>query len=374
MSGLSIGVGVGLKYNSPTFGKINIKEPPSPIASYRCYDKTNDDEDRDVLKDLSGNGHDIQLYNFAFSGESGYGKYNVYPLNKKYSKGWYVYGSQRVNPSTYSLYIGERNHNNSNVIVFFEHGSGFLPAGSYKFTGFRFKISNPNKHNLIAYFYRHDDLYSVDVSADGIYEFPSITIDSDGNTYGGFGLNCSTLQSDDLGLTFEVLPDYQGALVSDGVDDYGRCENFPILTKEKGYTVVIIRKWINDTQPRCLLSTHNGSSYGAFQIEKDFSKAYCISFGKSTEIQSFSQNDIIYQTSLSYNGNIELTTGNSEGTSTLNLFRYMNNQEYGCAVLYAFEIYDRDLTDDEIAKVKSRMIAEYESKTNTINDALLSVR
>lgn len=27
---------------------------------------------------------------------------------------------------------------------------------------------------------------------------------------------------------------YPGALVFDGVDDYGICENFPILTKEKG--------------------------------------------------------------------------------------------------------------------------------------------
>lgn len=37
------------------------------VASYRAYDKTNEDQDRDILKDLSGNGHDIQLYNFAFS-------------------------------------------------------------------------------------------------------------------------------------------------------------------------------------------------------------------------------------------------------------------------------------------------------------------
>ena len=37
---------------------------------------------------------------------------------------------------------------------------------------------------------------------------------------------------------------YPGALVFDGVDDYGVCDNFPILTKEKGYTVVALRQWI----------------------------------------------------------------------------------------------------------------------------------
>lgn len=76
MSGLSIGIGVGLKYNRPIPGKLNAGDviPEGLVASYRYYDKTNDDEDRNVLKDLSGNGHDIQLYNFAFSGESGYGE------------------------------------------------------------------------------------------------------------------------------------------------------------------------------------------------------------------------------------------------------------------------------------------------------------
>lgn len=36
---------------------------------------------------------------------------------------------------------------------------------------------------------------------------------------------------------------------------------------------------------------------------------------------------------------------------------------YSSIALYALEIYDRDLTDKEIAAVKARMIIEYESKT-----------
>lgn len=50
---------------------INFSSVSSPIASYRAYNKTNDDEDRAVLKDLTGNGHDIQLYNFEFAESSG---------------------------------------------------------------------------------------------------------------------------------------------------------------------------------------------------------------------------------------------------------------------------------------------------------------
>ena len=90
---------------------------------------------------------------------------------------------------------------------------------------------------------------------------------------------------------------------------------------------------------------------------------FCFNFGAPTGMQSFSPNDIVYQTSLSYNGNIELAKGSSDGTSVLTLFRYMPNQEYGSAALYALEIYGRDSTEGEIAKVKERMIAEYEEKT-----------
>lgn len=48
----------------------------------------------------------------------------------------------------------------------------------------------------------------------------------------------------DLNITIEQLPIYPGALVFDGVDDYGVCDNFPILTKEKGYTVVALRQYL----------------------------------------------------------------------------------------------------------------------------------
>ena len=64
---------VSCQYNGEDFSFDPIKQ--NLVASYRAYDKTNEDEDRNVLTDLSGNGNDIQLYNFAFAGESGYGLY-----------------------------------------------------------------------------------------------------------------------------------------------------------------------------------------------------------------------------------------------------------------------------------------------------------
>lgn len=52
----------------------NIISYPGLIAAWLAAGKTNDDEDRAILKDLTGNGHDITLNRFAFNTEgSGYG-------------------------------------------------------------------------------------------------------------------------------------------------------------------------------------------------------------------------------------------------------------------------------------------------------------
>ena len=55
---------------------------PGLIAAWSAKGKTNDDADKAILKDLTGNGHDITLNGFAFSGMSGYGG-NLYG-NYKY--------------------------------------------------------------------------------------------------------------------------------------------------------------------------------------------------------------------------------------------------------------------------------------------------
>lgn len=59
---------------------------PKPIASYRAAGKTNEDADRAVLKDLTGNGHDLQLKNFAWAEGSGYGLYQLNWASNKWIK------------------------------------------------------------------------------------------------------------------------------------------------------------------------------------------------------------------------------------------------------------------------------------------------
>lgn len=100
----------------------------------------------------------------------------------------------------------------------------------------------------------------------------------------------SNPNSIDLNITIEQLPIYPGALVFDGVDDYGTCDNFPILTKEKGYTVVVLRQWIEEKNSITALASNskNWNRDGAFVFEyNNLENNYPnleISFGSNTNL------------------------------------------------------------------------------------------
>ena len=145
--------------------------------------------------------------------------------------------------------------------------------------------------------------------------------------------------------------DYAGAIVFDGVDDYGFCDNFPILTKEKGYTVMALRKWINKKNAYDgLISNKNAWSDGcAFLVEyNDGIKDGTISFNRNTYV-NYSQDYLIYQTSEYYNGNQILTGDVTEGTNILNIGRLANSgfSQYSNFAMYALCIIDHDTSDAE---------------------------
>ena len=363
---------VSCQYNGEDFSFDPIEQ--NLIASYRTYDKTNEAEDRDILKDLSGNGHDIQLHNFAFSEGSGYG----------------LYGDQFDTLKT---------HNNSvsktykKIEVTKELTSSYIvynQTGVTSLNGMKVKVSNLPKERTLIYMYKEaDDANSatrMSIVADGIYDLPGSVKTSEGIQSRDYGFMVDRNNiTGFVGLTIELIPDYQGALVSDGVDDFGICDNFPVLTKEKGYTVCAIRKWLNIDfikSSEVFLSTRvhdenneNPTQWGSFTLEKilNGNNMQVINFGAITLIENknilLMQDVFTYLNSKKYNGK-DIVIGNAQHTPRLNLFagytflqQPSGKAELSNIALYAIEIYDRDLTDEEIAKVKERMIAEYELKT-----------
>lgn len=143
------------------------------------------------------------------------------------------------------------------------------------------------------------------------------------------------------------IPDYSGAIVFDGVDDYGICETFPILTKEKGYMVMALRKYITDPVVKVssgLASKNVSPNYGAFCFE--FSDAGLLntrSFGKLTRLAQF-PDLITWQCSENFN-DIDILSGDVLDTGQLSVGRHSNN--YANVALYSLVIIDHDTTEEE---------------------------
>lgn len=82
------------------------------------------------------------------------------------------------------------------------------------------------------------------MSTDGIYEIPSYNSPNDVTQY---GFRCSNI-NDSCNITIEQIPEYEGYLVTDGVDDKIASSDFKI---DKDFTIVGDWKFIIDENKGC---------------------------------------------------------------------------------------------------------------------------
>ena len=196
-------------------------------------------------------------------------------------------------------------------------------------------------------------------------EYPVLT-DLTGN---GHDITCHNFAwTEESGINTTL---HKGALVSDGVDDYGICENFPILTKEKGYTVVAVRERLEgESNNGYLISKSKTPNNGAFVFEKTpiDGVTACYNWGTLTSDLSFGKGLFTYQNSKSYNGKA-INVGSADDENDLSIFNLRPSYSYfaKCA-LYSLEIYDRDLTSYQIEAVKKRLMDKYNNPEDTTSD------
>lgn len=156
---------------------------------------------------------------------------------------------------------------------------------------------------------------------------------------------------------------YPGALVFDGVDDYGVCENFPILTKEKEYTVVALRQWdqdfLNTTLTGGLLSTRNYSTGEGVAFEKieSSNKAYW-NLGAGGIID-FAKSPFTWQTSKQYN-NVGILKGDKNHGKPLCVGCGLSGgQQCGRFAIWELVFLDHDATEEELNKIKDYFVKTY---------------
>jgi hypothetical protein len=198
--------------------------------------------------------------------------------------------------------------------------------------------------NTIYYSWKKDGIYTVDVDVLD----PAGTL----RLYNGYSHQKGT-------FTVRIFPSYPGAIVFDGVDDCGVCDNFPILTKEKGYTVVALRSIIDKNIPGYLLSNSAGSNQGAFIFERTID-SLTASFGKSSPITVNYNNPLTYQTTSKYNQKSISVGELLEGGKSLVVGR--NSKEgnlYANAAIWELVFLDHDATEEELTKIKDYFVKTY---------------
>lgn len=150
---------------------------------------------------------------------------------------------------------------------------------------------------------------------------------------------------------------YEGALVFDGVDDYGICTGLPILDD---YTVICRREIINkDYYSIASKSTVFGKGAFVFEIIQGKTN-HCYSFAADNQINLYNS-EISWQTKNSYNGST-ITVGNGEDTDTLTLGIVRVGDEskrYLEGAIFYFALYNKSLTIEEIETEKERLNEEW---------------
>jgi hypothetical protein len=153
---------------------------------------------------------------------------------------------------------------------------------------------------------------------------------------------------------------YEGALVFDGVDDYGICTGLPILDD---YTLICKREWIDLSRKSNTAIANkrkvNQTLGGAFNFERlTISQILTLSFGNYTNIQ-LSSLDVVYQTKTSYNGDKVISSGSLTDTDSLFLGCSGNGIEFANCAIYYFALYNKSLTSEEIETEKERLNEEW---------------
>lgn len=163
------------------------------------------------LQDLSGRKRNMKLNNFLFAEMSGVGGYNT-----NFSK-WAIISSMGTVDRISSEQIIIRNVVNPGgglVNMSLTNGRVFLKCN---ITG----ITEELKGKIVFRYASKEGYFKNKILDNGYFEFDS-DIESKGEGWAGF---TSTEPIDNCNITITQIPKYPGALVTDGVDDYGLVEN-----------------------------------------------------------------------------------------------------------------------------------------------------
>lgn len=323
---MAISIGIG-NYIRSSLYRGTKKNPfhPSLVDYWNFAGKKNSDADRDVIKGIKGN--ILNAYNFSWSLGSGYGLYK-----ENYNNFRQLSGTTGVFSNTdYSIHITNVKTIAIPVTEVPYKAGEVSPEYQIKVTGLL-----EGQQCSIGYFYNYAGNTKpsvqknlIDIPKDGIYTVPSFTFPSDIKS--GTATRIVFNFAGDTDITIEQIPEYEGAIVTDGVDDYLKLDKvgYKIGTVILKYTTLFRdNNWryvFDVTEERCYFASNKNSGFFV------------------TSMQYKSVGDYTY---------LIPRTGNNPTVSNTPLYisSHAAMKEFMSIALYEIAIYQDVLTAEEIQK------------------------
>lgn len=225
-----IGIGIGIPFKNNALGGDRPYLPPELkaklIGVWDNYGKKNTDADRNIIKNKIPNaGGDLEIFNSAYEGMSGY---NGYPVIFGVDKTW-----KKV-PTYNSIYSINDNKIHITKVLGANKGLIFSYVKEndqlYDITeipSFKIRVSGLKGDSKLRYSYikTENAVYQTLLDLDnGIHKLPKSLRPTDSIINGAWiGFTISPIVENeitfDCDITIEVFPEYEGALVTDGVND-----------------------------------------------------------------------------------------------------------------------------------------------------------
>ena len=304
------------------------------------------------LLDLSGNGHHATCQGFAWKGMSGVGGYYFQSLHSNAQANKYVV---EYNSDCSVVTFKERKAYNESWMASLIKSINIGDNVHYKI-----EVSGLSKLRQSfpdTYLTDGGDGNQTKYYEDGVYEnqYTATNIYATMSLYNVFKDAPADLSLD---VTIRQIPLYPHALVADGVDDKAvMYSGFPMLAD---YTVIAKR----DPQYNMMISNRKTGATdkdGAFQIERPWgnqelgTNTACWSFGHLNDLVR-STDSIIWQTRENYCGT-PITAGTAEAHDTLTLFTFAPYADSTYkSIFYSLLLFDRSLSDEEIAWVRANLM------------------
>ena len=186
-----------------------------PDQAWTVVGKTNEDEDRATIANITGNGNDLVLSNFGFAEGSGYG----------------LYAQNYISYAITNRAVYTKTNSSIHVTKSITAGVNFTEsARDVTIPSYRIKVTGIQSGQEMIY-RGSNNTFLTNIPSDGIYVLPAV---ENGSNL-GFQFVSYT---GDCNITIEQIPEYEGYLITDGVDDKITSSTF-----EMGNDWTVIGDW-----------------------------------------------------------------------------------------------------------------------------------